>query len=51
MTESASKLKKKIVQAVLKEQEILGDNDTGQIIIHLNNGAIAKISKNVDVLK
>ena len=45
MTESASKLKKKIVQAVLKEQEILGDNDTGQIIIHVNDGSVTSIVK------
>ena len=43
--------KKKLIADFLKSQGIMGDKDTGQIIIHVNDGGIAKITKNMDVLK
>ena len=42
---------KKIILELLKKLDIVGNNDTGQIIIHVNNGGITKVVKAIDVLK
>lgn len=43
--------KKKLIADFLKSQGIMEDKDTGQIVIHVNEGGITKIFKNVEVLK
>ena len=43
--------KKKTIADFLKSQGIMDDKDTGQIVLHVNEGGITKIIKNIEVLK
>ena len=45
------KLKKRRIQEFLKKENLVMDGDTGLLLIHLNDGGVAKISKNMDILK
>lgn len=46
-----TKDKKKRVLEFLKNEGIIKEKDTGQVVIHLNEGGITKICKNVEILK
>ena len=40
---------KKIILDLLKKLGIIKEDDTGQIVLHLNQGGITKIMKNVEI--
>ena len=44
------KAKKEILE-LLKKYNVVKEGDTGQLVIHLNDGHITKICKNVEVLR
>ena len=46
-----AKEKKKRILNFLKSEGIILEHDTGSIIIHLNDGAISDINKNICVLR
>jgi hypothetical protein len=41
--------KKKLVAELLKRLGVIEEKDTGQVIIHLNEGGVCKITKQIDV--
>ncbi|MDD5722715.1 MAG: hypothetical protein PHY29_03125 [Syntrophales bacterium] len=41
--------KKKIIAEALKRLEIIGEKDTGQVILHIRDGGVATITKQVEV--
>ena len=43
--------KKKRILDFLKNENLVFDHDTGQLIINLNDGGISKITKHIDVVK
>ena len=47
----AMKAAKRRILDCLRKEGIVGDKDTGLILIHLNDGGITKVAKNMDVLK
>ena len=40
---------KKIILELFKKLGIINEDDTGQVILHLNQGGITKIVKNVEI--
>jgi len=40
---------KREILIVLAQLEIIAPGDTGQIVVHINNGGITKVVKNVEV--
>lgn len=45
------KAKKKKIQEFLKAEGIICDKDTGVLKIHLNEGGITKICKDIEICK
>jgi len=51
MSEEESKKIKKELRDFLRKLNLIKDKDTGHLIIHLNDGGITKIFKNVEMMK